>query len=317
MADFTLDADLAEISDADPAAAKPDLAAELEKLRESLKSREDELVRVRKEREEAEDRAYKTSVENTDAARYVTTLEHTTLAHAKARLEADKAILRGEIAKATEMADGARVAELTEKIAELTADLKEVNHGLADAEVKAKRVAEYKAPPPPKREASVDPFESEQFRNLPQATQDYLKQHKDRGYWGANGPNAKVMSAYYAAQAEGLRDDSNAFYEHMDRVLGHSGQDEDGEGDAPAVSEPARKTAVKQRVAAAPVSRGTSDNGTGKPGKGFRLKGEYVATAERLGMTPDEYVKYAHEATQTGTTQQRADALAFYQRIRA
>lgn len=291
-------------------------SAELEKLRQTLNQREAELAEIRKASYEHEQRAYKTEVESAEARAYAASLEHTALMQTKSRLDAEEERIRDEHAKAIEMADGKRAAELASRLGDLAYQRNVVQSGLVEAERNVSRATKAREtlPEAPKSRAPVDPYESDDFRKLPSAAQDWLKANKDRGYLGPRGLSHEAMSAYHDALAKGFREDSPAFYEHMDKRLGHvaDGRDDDEPGPPSEASKP-----QKSRVSyAAPVSRGPSSDSAAKPSSGFRLKAQYAELAERIGMTPEEYVDYAWKATQTGNAESRAQAKAHYKQIR-
>jgi hypothetical protein len=315
--DITLDQDEA------PAAAKErtgggDRAAELEKL---LSQRETELAEARRWASENEQKAYKTEVENVEAKAYAANLERATLQQTKARLDAEEAQLRREHAQAIEVADGTKASELASKLGDLAYQRNVVAGGLQEAERAVSYASKMREtmPEAPKPRQSSDPFETDQFRQLPGAAQSWLKDNKERGYLTPNGLSHKAMAAYHDALSEGFREDSPAFYSHMDKFLGHkAASSEDDDDDAPAADVKQRNVSQKTKVAvAAPVSRSASSESVAKPQNGFRLKAEFASTADRLGMTPDEYVNYAYEATQKGTADARAQAKAFFKQIRA
>ena len=298
-----------------------DLAAELEKLKTSLSQREAELADVRTKAFESEKQAYERARESADYKAQAAELQKVALLQTQKSLEAEEQALRNEHAKAIEVADGKTAAELASKLGDIAYQRNAVAAGLAEVEhVVSRATEERKRVPEPPKQRSNDPYDNDQFRAPPDITQRWLQDHKDRNYLGANGLAPKVLSAYYAAQDEGFREDSPAFYAHMDKVLGHSKQADadEGETELEAPSEPKPKAPQqKSKVGvAAPVSRSSaSDVSAPRVGSNTRIKSEYADLAERLGMTPEEYAHYAYEATQKGSAESRAQAKAHYKQI--
>lgn len=326
MATLLADPDFDAITldqDETPAAAatkeKPEgnsKAAELERL---LTQRETELAEARRLASEAEQKAYKNETDVLETRAYAANLERATLLQTKARLEAEEQQLRREHAQAIEVADGTKASELASKLGDLAYNRNTVENGLREAEREVARMSKLREnmPEAPKpRQVSSDPYDTDQFRQLPSVAQQWLKDNKDRGYLSPSGLSNKAMAAYHDALSEGYREDSPAFYAHMDKFLGHKQADE-GDDDEP-TPDVKRNVSQKTRVpVAAPVTRSSSSESASRPQNGFRLKAEYANKAEAIGMTPDEYVQYAYEATQKGSNEARAQAKAFLKQIRA
>lgn len=314
---ITLDQDEAPVSTKEKAPAS-DRTSELERL---LSQRETELAEARRFASDVEQKAYKTETEAVETRVYAANLERATLQQTKARLEAEEAQLRREHAQAIEVADGTKASELASKLGDLAYNRNTVENGLREAEREVARISKLREtmPEAPKpRHVSSDPFDTDQFRQLPPVAQTWLKDNKDRGYLGPSGLSNKAMAAYHDALSEGYREDSPAFYAHMDKFLGHKQTEQTEDEDDPAPD--ARRTAPqKARVSvAAPVTRtSAASESSVRPQSGFRLKAQYANVAESMGMSPDEYVQYAYEATQKGSNEARAQAKAFYKNIRA
>ena len=330
MSTLAIDPDLEELTvDANEAPADTEPKHEekedprLVTLREQLAQREKELEAALAGRDELAQKAFGSEREAAEQRADAASMRLTTLQQARARSVDAEAQIKADLARANEIADYTKVAELQALLADKVADRKWIEQGLYEVEREAKRYEEAaknmpEAPQPSRRQAgSTDPYQSDKFRALPKPAQDWLSTNKDKGYLDQNGnATPKLLSAYYAAQAEGLSEASPKFYEHMERVL--APRQADDYDDAPPDQPKRQQKKPSMGSMAAPVSNGGgSDNGGNAPPRSVRLKAEFADLAKTLGITPDEYVKGAWAATQTGPAEDRARARAHYNRIRS
>lgn len=283
-------------------------------LKQRLAKVESEYLALQKQRDEALEDAYQARVKAAEAeassALYTANTQKAALSNAMNAREAEIRMLQQEIAKAVEVADGTRTAELQYKLSEVVADRTTLRNGLYQLEDEIKRLESAPAPkiePPSK---SVDPFE-QAIAGLPPKQREWARQHKDKGYINpSEGPTPKLLKAYWAAKAEGLDENSDKFIQYMDRELGHV-KDEPAEEVVADASErfeddpqpepaPKPKPQAKKALAAAPVSRESNTGGIRTAKGTFRLTAEQTQTAARMGMTPEEYLSGIQEAIKRG-----------------
>lgn len=301
--------DIAEILVDDDAAPDARIAKALEPLKAQLAQRETELTTLQKQHAEATQEVWRREQEAAEreskSAFYVAATERAAIVNAIAARESEIRNMQADLAKSVEMADGARAAELQLKLAEAVADRVTLRNGLSAIEENIERLRSAPAPKVEQPARFSDPFEAS-IANLPPKQREWVRQHKDKGYIKpGEEPSPKLLKAFYAAKAEGLDESSDKFFQYMDRELGHVKDDADVAPDASerfaeAPAEQKAKPAAKKPVTAAPVARDTNAGGI-RTSKGvYRLTSEQTQTAERLGMTPEEYVVGLQEAIRRG-----------------
>jgi hypothetical protein len=245
---------------------------------EGLKALQDQIATLTREREDDRKRVQA----ETDGRRQAEERERRERAAAtQARADADAArkdsagsqrvALDNAIATTTAALDSAEAAyaaafdagkamdaaKAQRMMAEAAAQLHQLNAGkqaLEDEEAAAKRT-------PPRND--VQPTEQEAFdthvRNmrLPPRAERWIRDHPE--YVKDDNKRALLMRAHHFAQADGYVFDSDAYYRFLDEKLGHTN---DGSGTD---DDRGRKQQQEERrmPVSAPVSRGTTGNGSG------------------------------------------------------
>jgi hypothetical protein len=294
--------------------ATQELKAQLqakEKETSELRAYAQQAARVAQDRDAA---AKKAEAELNWASSRISRADHLTVATALQSHEKEAEALQSQYAAAIETADGKTAAKIQLQIAELAARKLQLQQGKERIEEEitaAERAAKQPRPQQQTQQrqapSSTDPYE-DGIATLPENQKQWLRQHKDKGYFTpGQGIHPKVLSAYYAAQADGLDERSPQFTAHMDRALGHGGEPEHGDAAERFIEveqpkpQPQRQPAQQQQrraVPAAPVSRDAG--GGGGRSQSIRLTAAQAQAAERMQMTPQEYVEGMREAIKVG-----------------
>lgn len=292
------------------------IAAATAKLKEELQRKEAESKQLR----EQYDRVAKIATQSTEKADkaeadmqglvgYTTRAEHSAISNALAAAEAEAKALQADLAVAIETADGKRAADLQGKIGRIEARRHTLEQGKERIEDEMERASKAPAPQPQKREPipPADPYEAV-IAQLPENQKQWLRQHKDKGYVvPGQETSPKLMAAYYQARDAGLREDSPAFTAHMDRVLGHgspqsqpqaAGDASERFTDAPVAHPQAQQ--ARRPIPAAPPTRAASGGAVNNGGKQYALTRDQHQTAQRLGMSPADYIKGLQEGIKRG-----------------
>jgi hypothetical protein len=251
---------------------------------ESLKQ---QLDAANKAREEAERRAAERDVEarraTEESQRQRGELEDSrlqTIQNAIAAKEAQRKDLRQRLIAAKSGADYETEADLSIELAQLSTELQQLNGGKAQLE---NRIADEReaAKNPPQPQLPADPVERviASTPNLTSRAANWLRSHPEV----VTDPvkNAELVLADKLAQRAGIDPSSDAYFDHMDERMGYGGQQQ---------AQPRRQSAP-----AAPVSRGTSIDGT-RPGE-IKLSRAEKEMADAWEMTYADYYKYKMAAT--------------------
>ncbi len=319
--DILVDGDaLPDVSDAitKATAALKQQLAQKENEAKQLKEQYDRVARMADERGQE---ATKAQADLHGMTQYTARAEQAAIANALAAAEAEAKSMQADLAQAIETADGKRAAELQVKLGELTARKHTLEQGKDRIEEEIARAKDAPAPQP--RQPAVfeaDPYEAA-ISKLPDNQKQWLRKHKDKGYFDPSKPPAeqlshKLLSAYHGAVAAGLAENGPAFTVYLDRVLGHTAPpkpqqqapQEAGDAserfqEAPPAQAPASPPAAKRAIPAAPPSRAQGGGGAGGGGKNYQLTREQHHTAQRLGMTPAEYIQGLQEGIKRGKLQ--------------
>lgn len=196
-----------------------------------------------------------------------------------------------EYRSARELGDVAKELEATSKIARANARLVHFETGKAALEERATAARESAKNPPKKAEpqATGDPFEQRLAAFTPR-TRDWVRGHKEV----LTDPklNKRTMAAHFDAEAEGFVQDSEAYFQFLDKRLGFADDDE---------TKP-EKVSVRTHVRnpPAPVSRDTAVAKGNLNGERVKLSAREVQAAEELGLTPSEYARRKLVMTKEG-----------------
>jgi len=122
----------------------------------------------------------------------------------------------------------------------------------------------------------ADPVEAT-IQQLTPKSQEWARKNRET-LFASPAAFQKAVGAHWSAISEGLEQDSDAYFAHIDKAMGLSG------------SPKARTSTRRPPMASAPVSRGTGVNG-----KVVMLTTAEREAASRFGMTADEYARYKKE----------------------
>lgn len=118
-------------------------------------------------------------------------------------------------------------------------------------------------------------------------TQEYLKARDSS--WLTDPKNQNMLrSAHFAAAAQGLQPDTDAYFQAIDKHMGY--------GQQPADPAPALRAAPKSAPAAPPTSKAASTPTGGKIQ--VVLKPTEVEAAKNMGISPAEYARRKHIMSQ-------------------
>ncbi len=205
-------------------------------IRQTAEEYERNLEAERAAKKEAEERALKAEREASQATHRARLSESETIDAAISIVEKDKAEAKRLLKEAMEKGDFDGVVAANEKLSEATVNITK----LKEAKVAVERA--------PTREAPTDPVEGYISRFTPRS-QAYLRQNKE--YVTDPAKNKLLVSAHYAAEANGLVPDTDAYFQFLDAQL-----------------KPAPKTQeTPKRMPAAPVSRGNDISSGGSGGE--------------------------------------------------
>jgi hypothetical protein len=187
-------------------------------------------------------------------------------------------VLEGKYAEAASAGDWAAAAKVQREIGTNSARLLQLENGKTQLE---------KAPKPVIRESS-DPVE--QFTaNMTPRSAAWVRAHPD--YVRDARLNRKMIRAHEDAMDEGIKPDTDEYFDAIERrlELRQAPAQQDGDTDV-ALSDAARPTSQRSPApAAAPVSR--SGNGGGSRPNVVRLSAEQREIAKLNGMTDEEYAR--------------------------
>src|ERR1700677_146794 len=187
-------------------------------------------------------------------------------------------VLEGKYAEAAAAGDWAAAAKVQREIGTNSARLLQLENGKTQLE---------KAPKPVMREPS-DPVE--QFTaNMTPRSAAWVRAHPD--YVRDARLNRKMIRAHEDAIDEGIKPDTDEYFDAIERRLELKQAPPDDAGDTEvALSDAARPTSQRSPApAAAPVSR--SGNGGGSRPNVVRLSAEQREIAKLNGMTDEEYAR--------------------------
>jgi hypothetical protein len=199
----------------------------------------------------------------------------------KGKIESDLAEVKKQLAEAIETGDGAKVAELSEKVAATRNQL----DGALHAE---KRLEQNEN----EQQDQVDPNDQSKWPKTRQKWADANKGwfHKDKKMTGfVYGLHQELI------EDEGIAPDSKEYYERIDEAMRENfpkyfkDRDDDFEDDEEEEETPRRPQRAESR--AAPVNDGGSrGGGGGGKKKVYKLKQSQLDLCKRLGIEPKEYI---------------------------
>jgi hypothetical protein len=186
-------------------------------------------------------------------------------------------VLEGKYAEAAAAGDWAAAAKVQREIGTNSARLLQLENGKNALE---------KAPKPVVRESN-DPVE--QFTaNMTPRSAAWVRSHPE--YVRDNRLNRKMIRAHEDAVDEGIKPDTDEYFESIEKSLNlRQAPLDDGDTEI-SLSDAARPTSQRSPApAAAPVSR--SGNGNGSRPNVVRLSAEQREIAKLNGMTDEEYAR--------------------------
>ena len=187
-------------------------------------------------------------------------------------------VLEGRYAEAAAAGDWAAAAKVQREIGGQSARLLQLENGKSALE---------KAPKPVAREPS-DPVEAFTANMTPRSAA-WVRAHPD--YVRDARLNRKMIRAHEDATDEGIKPDTDEYFDSIERSLGLK-QAPEGEGDTEiALSDAARPTSQRSPAPpAAPPSRSGNGTGGARPNV-VRLSAEQREVAKLNGMTDEEYAR--------------------------
>lgn len=196
--------------------------------------------------------------------------------NAIAQVNQDSDMLETNYAQAMTDGDYAAGAKIQRQMAANAAKLQQLENGKTALEAEAKN---------PRREeprVESDPVEALAAQLSPRSAQ-WVRAHPEF----ATDPRLyqKMLAAHNLAVADGVKTDSDDYFEQIEDTLKIRRRDEPREESA--LSEASEGTR-RQSPASAPVSRGGGMDGQKKPGT-VRLSAAEVEAAGNMGMTVQEY----------------------------
>lgn len=219
---------------------------------------------------------------------------------------------RRELKAAVDAGNSDAVVSLTENLADLKSDLRDLTHGsqAAEAEVKAeerrilsirekqKQAAEAKPTPEPEQpKQSPDDWISTIRSNVGSKPADWLSEHKDFVTDGKKHQQLLKFSDYYASKGKPLN--SNDFIQALNDEFFPEDTDMADPDDEPEVIEtPTKTTQTRKSAPTAPVSRSASPSQSSSSAAGtIQLsKDEYAAAPEVINafedLDPDLQTKF-------------------------
>jgi hypothetical protein len=244
---------------------------------DSLKKQIEEL-RKQKAAEEsarkaAEARAIEREREANTYKNQVSSTQDSMLEQAITGAKAEIARLKDQARIAFEEGDYKKGMDLQEKMSEGVAFLSQLNVHKAQAKQQS-------------RQEVTDPFERA-INNYSDRTKTWLREHPEC----VQDPNTahKAAAAHHNAILNGLRPDTDAYFNYVEEQLGYS-EPEETVG---------QKPAQRKAVPTAPAGRSTSS--PTKPGNIKRnVPARFVRAAQDMGISLKDYIKSHDEAVKAG-----------------
>lgn len=302
-------------AEAQPEKAKP------EHYSETLRKRAEDAERIAGEERAKRVQAEKAASETTkklamsDVGRVES--QHAAVVNGLAMRKSEMDAVKARHSSAMETGDYKAVTEAAERMASLQAEMRDLTAGKEELETLVSRTrASAKAEierPAPKDEHS-DPVEA-YIQSIPGAReQAWLREHKEC----ATDPelNAKVLMADAQAKKKGIQPGTDAYFSHLDKVMGYGeaaeteetverGETDDQRAAAKAASAPAANVAQPEATAkqpakrvAAPVSR---DGVLAKTADGrtqLVLSASQAEMADSLGIPRTKYAMQLYKLEQ-------------------
>lgn len=285
----------------DPAPAH--VSEGVEELRAQLRAREDRDAASNQERSRIQEHNRQLQEANQRYQEETQRAQSEALDSRRSEIDSGIAAAQAEVESARrqykaslEAGDFEGASEANVKVNEAASSLVYLKHRKADFDVPGQR-------PIVNPQGRVEATQNQQ----PQATQGdpterYIQEKSPRtGAWlrkhmeCVTDPrsNKRAVAAHFEAEAEGYVQDTDAYFDFLDKKLGFSQP-------APrAAEEPRRSPATKPAPPAAPVSRETPRSQELGNSRIYLTKGE-LETADALGITPAEYGKRKQAMTKQG-----------------
>lgn len=243
-------------------------------LKEQFKELQTQAERDRQARQEADRRATLAAQDAARARQEATAArgeavdsQYDTVTSGLEAAQSESKAAEQEYTAAFEKGDGPAMAIAQRKMARAEARIVRLDEAKVDIEARKKTIPDdggsRQRDVTNRAEPAVDPVEA-YLANRSEPTQKWLRDHKE---WITDPrKNAKLTSAHYSAQAEGIEADTPEYFEHVETFIGLRANGANGAAHAANGQENgAGKPAKKAVVFAAPVTAsggGISGNGT-------------------------------------------------------
>lgn len=243
------------------------LRKQVDDLKKSEEIQRQAVLRANQDRDEALQRARARDIEVNKIQKeaYDSQADAIASALAAAGSEADKAQL--DIENAINLGDPKGQAEAQRRLAMATANLSRLEAGKEAIEARAKE--------PPRQEQPNN--------ELSRAKQDYIAKHPEIS--SNKRINDRATFYHREAIADGIAEDSEAYFKYMDESLGYTKED------PPDEPTPPPKKPGGGNIVSAPVSREVTGSNGKKPVTKVTLTAQEVEAAKLSGITVEEYAK--------------------------
>lgn len=270
--------------------AQPEPVAEIspEEGIETLKKRfeEERLARI-----EAEKRADAASRAVHEAREHIAKSDLQTVNTAINTLTRDAAILKANLRAAMAANDYEAAADAQEAISKTQFQLQQLENGRAAMEEQAQNPRIH-----PQQIPAFDPVEDLAERLSPRSAA-WVRAHPE--YARNERLKQKMVAAHSIATADGIRPDTDEYFETVERILGVQAPAPSAAAAEAPMSAASAPTQRRSSPAAAPVSR--SGTGTGNSNSNIvRLSLEEREMAKNMGMTAEEYARNKHALQKEG-----------------
>lgn len=286
-----------------PAPPAPDEPDPISELKNQLLAMERRAEVERRGREAAEEEARQRAYEADRAAyeaerqRFVAMdAQRQAIVNAIHAEKADAEGLKRQLREASEAQDFDRIAEINMQLGQIGARLSELDEGRRQVEGYLRQQPRREAPPerqPPRKAAppqpAADPVDAF-IANLTPRSQTYIR-NRDRSWVADERTNLKLRAAHMKAMAEGIEQDSDAYFAKIDDEMGFK----KAEPKPAAAIQPKKPTAPAAPVTHKAASPAAANN-TG--GLTVKLSPRQVQAAKDLGISVSEYARRVHAMSQ-------------------
>lgn len=263
-----VDAPAGKAEERKPDAKTPDVDQGIAALRNQLKQAT--------QRAEANEQALRRAAVEVDQARaYAGNTQFQAISGALEQRKERLASLKEELKNATAVGDGDRVADLTEAMADVKIDMRQLEEGKRHLEARLQQQPERQPERQSQRQQAADADDG-----LSAEAREWISRHPE----SVTDPkaNARMMAGHWSALGQGIEADTPEYFAHLDKVYGgKAAEPERGR----VADEPTAPERPQARYAAAPER----DSGPRKVQ--LRITPEMREAAAMADMSIEEYAK--------------------------